>query len=462
MKNRPTSSDGREAPPPHGTSGLATRRAALEILLRVEQQRSYADVLLGNRLREFEPNDRRLVTILVLGTLAWRARLNFEIERLSSRPLKDIHPAILEILRLGLFQIRFLDRVPTHAAVDTAVALAHEHQGARATGFVNAVLRSATRNKPATPERGENEVEYLAITWSHPRWMVQKFIAAFGASDAERLMAADNEAAPNAIRLNLTRGARDEMIARIRGDGMEIAREGIFPETLILSGAPRFDSESFQAGLFHVQSESSQIIARLLAPREGATVADCAAAPGGKTTHLAEITGARGRVVALDRNHRGLVSASAVTRRLGHRNVALVRADLTRSVPIRSGSIDFVLLDAPCTGSGTLREHPEAKWRLGPEDPVRMSAVQRAMLDNAARIVRRGGGALVYSVCSLFAEEGPGVIADFLASHREFTPDTHPPEYDKLRDLIRPDGSLLMRPDRGGYDGFYAIRLIRG
>lgn len=458
MKSRGDNSD--PASRPRGTPGLEARRAALGILLRVERDRAYADVLLGNRLDAFAPDDRRLITMLVMGTLAWRARLNFELARLSSRPLKQINPAILEILRLGLFQIRFLDRMPKHAAVDTAVALAHEHLGARATGFVNAILRSAARSQPALPERGADEIEYLAIALSHPRWMVQKFVAAFGAPDAERLIAADNEAAPNAIRLNLARAPREELIARISADGMEIAREGIFPETIILNGAPRFDSESFRAGLFHPQSEASQVIARLLAPDVGTTVADCAAAPGGKATHLAEIVGERGRVVALDRNQRGLVAAESVARRLGHRNAAFVRADTSSAIPLRPGSIDFVLLDAPCTGSGTLREHPEAKWRLSPEDPARMSTVQRAMLENAATLVR-SGGAIVYSVCSLFPEEGPEVAADFLTSHPEFAADTHPPGYDRLRELIRPDGSVLMRPDKGGYDGFYAVRLIR-
>ncbi len=457
--NRPPAKSG-AASRSRATPGLDARKAALDILLRVERDRSYADVLLGSRLSVFAPEDRRLITILVMGTLAWRARLNFELAQRSSRPLKDVDPTILEILRLGLFQLRFLDRVPKHAAVDTAVALAHEHLGARATGFVNAVLRSAARSEPVLPERGEDQIEYLAIALSHPRWMVQRFVAALGAEDAERLLAADNEAAPNAIRLNLARAPREESIARIRVDGMEIAREGIFPETLILDGAPQFDSESFRSGLFHTQSEASQVIARLLAPAAGGTVADCAAAPGGKATHLAEIVGARVRVLALDRNHKGLIAAGAVARRLGHANIAFVRADTSGAIPIRPGSIDFVLLDAPCTGSGTLREHPEAKWRLSPEDPARMSTIQRAMLNNAAALVR-SGGAMVYSVCSLFREEGAEVIADFLASHPEFVLDTRPPEHDRLSGLLRPDGSLLTRPDRGGYDGFYAARLIR-
>lgn len=213
-------------------------------------------------------------------------------------------------------------------------------------------------------------------------------------------------------------------------------------------------------GFFHVQSEASQIIARLLAPSRGATVADCAAAPGGKATHLAELAGEHGRIIALDSNFSGLRSASAVAGRLGHENILFVRADLTSAVPLKSESLDFVLLDAPCTGTGTLREHPEIKWRLRPEDPARIAVLQSAMLANVAALVRRGG-AIVYSACSLCPEEGPEVVANFLASHPEFAVDMRPPAYEQLRDLIRADGSILMRPDRGGYDGFFASRMIR-
>jgi 16S rRNA (cytosine967-C5)-methyltransferase len=435
------------------------RRAALEILLRVEHRGAYADVLLGNRAPEFEDNDRRLLTLLVLGTLAWRARLDFELARLSSRPLEQIDPAVLEILRLGLFQLRFLDRVPRHAAVDTAVTLADSDRRSRnASGFINAVLRKATRS--ARPEPQGDGLDAQAIRWSHPQWMVERFAAMFGREGAERLMAADNEAAPTAIRLNPSRGTREEILARIKSAGMEIASESRFPETVILRGAPRFDSAAFHEGFFHVQSEASQMVARMLAPSRGATVADCAAAPGGKATHLAELIGERGRVVALDLNFAGLRTSRAIARRLGHDNIFFARADIAAAPGLRPASFEFVLLDAPCTGTGTLREHPEIRWRVKPGDPARMAVLQSAMLAGAAALVRPGG-AIVYSVCSLMREEGPDVIADFLGQHREFTLDAHPPGSQQLGDLTRGDGTMLTRPDAGGLDGFFAARMIR-
>ena len=306
-----------------------------------------------------------------------------------------------------------------------------------------------------------DEIERLAIAGSHPRWLVERFIEWFGRHGAERLMAANNDAAPNAIRLNLERGSRAELIERLCAEGFDIGSEGRAPETIILNSAPVYESESYRAGLFHSQSEASQMVARMLAPREGATAVDCAAAPGGKATHLAELVGERGRVIALDINFTGLRNVRALARRLRHRNIDLVRADLAAAQPpLKPGGFDFVLLDAPCTGIGTLREHPEIKWRLEPDDLARMAALQARMLENAAALVRVGG-ALVYSVCSFAPEEGAIVIGEFLAAHPQFRIDRRPPNYPELAGVIGGDGFMRTRPDRGGLDGFFAARLVR-
>jgi 16S rRNA (cytosine967-C5)-methyltransferase len=449
------------AAPQKHSAGIAARKAALEILFRVNHEGAYADVLLGARLPEFEPNDRGLITLIVLGTLAWRGRLDFEIGRLAARPLAKIDAAVLEILRLGLFQLRHLDRVPQHAVVDTAVTIASAERRTRdASGFINAVLRKATRQAAPSFTIANDEIGSLALKYSHPRWLAERFIAEFGRADAEALMAADNEAAPTAIRLNLARATREEIVARIRNDGLEVAVEGRFPETLVLNGSPHLDSESFREGLFHVQSEASQIIARLLSPALGATVVDCSAAPGGKATHLAELAGQQGRVLALDLNFAGLRNTRGVADRLGHPNLFLARADVAKAIPLRPASFDYALLDAPCTGTGTLRQHPEIRWRLRAGDPARMARLQLAMLRNAA-VLLRPGGALVYSVCSLMPEEGPSVVAQFLAENPQYQIDPHPPGREGLADLLRDDGTLLTRPDRSGLDGFFVARIAR-
>jgi 16S rRNA (cytosine967-C5)-methyltransferase len=441
------------------TRGLAARRTALQILLRVERDRAYADALLGQRLDNFAAADRRLITQLVLGTIAWRGRLDFELSRHSMRPLEQLTLEVLEALRMGLFQIRMLSRIPQHAAVDTAVSLTREIAGGGCAGFVNAVLRSAIRRPVALPLRATDEAEYLAIAYSHPRWLVEKFITWFGLAAAESLMVANNQPAPNALRLNLARGAAEGLVTFLTRDGMAVAGHCRFPETILLDSAAML-SETWRAGFFQLQAEASQLVSRLLAPCARAFVIDCAAAPGGKATHLAELIGPQGKVLALDLNFSGLVKVRSAAARLRHDNVLIARADTSLSLPVRPRSAKFVLLDAPCTGLGTLREHPEIRWRLIESDIERMAALQGRMLDQAAAAVAPGG-VVVYAVCSVTPREGPGTIRAFLARNPDFEIDRTPPAAERLKGLLDGEGYMRTRPDVDGLDGFFAVRLKR-
>ncbi|MGH7915865.1 MAG: 16S rRNA (cytosine(967)-C(5))-methyltransferase RsmB, partial [Candidatus Binataceae bacterium] len=425
-----------------------------------QQQRAFADILLGHRLGAFAPNDRRLITQLVLGTITWQGRLDYELARLCSHPLQNLAPELAIILRMGLHQIRTLTRIPPHAVVDTGVRLARQCGGetARAAGMVNAVLRRALRQHMPLPDRAADELEYLSITYSHPRWLVERLVQWFG-HEAEALLSANNSAASNVIRLNLARAPATVIAQRLTREGFEISN-GALEETLILKEAPPADSSAYRDGMFTPQSEASQMVARMLAPARGATVVDCAAAPGGKSTHLAELVGFAGKVIACDLNLAGIRKIRHLAARLGHRNIYLARADCADAIPLRQDSFDYVLLDAPCTGSGTMREHPEIRWRLVATDFSRMARLQRAMLDNAAHLMRVGG-AVVYSVCSIASQEGPEVVRDFLASHRGFKLDNSPPVPAAMRDTLAGDGSMRTRPNRGGRDGFYAARLVR-
>lgn len=450
-------------PPARGRgdgAGLRARRAAIQILRRVDEDGAFADVLLGHQLDTFALADRRLITRLVLGTLAWQGRLDYELDRFVSRLAADLDPALRAILRLGLFQLRFMDRVPVHAIVDTAVEIAKENPRTRnAGGLVNAVLRRASSSAIELPARAADETGYLAVAWSHPHWMVERFIDWFGIADAERLMAANNEAAPNVIRLNLARGTRAKLLERLRAGGLMPGADSGLPETVCLRSAAGIGIDR-SGGLYYPQSEASQWICHLLAPAPGAIVIDCAAAPGGKAAHLAELIGSGGRVLALDVNFAGLRRARQTADALGHRNLKLACADLTVAIPLREAQFDFVLLDAPCTGLGTLREHPEIRWRLRPGDPARLAELQTLMLTAAAALLRPGG-AMVYSVCSLAPEEGIGVVRNFLALHPGFAIDRAPRVHPAIAPEIREDGTMLTRPDRGGRDGFFAARIIR-
>jgi len=321
-------------------------------------------------------------------------------------------------------------------------------------------MRRATRERVALPARRDDEVGWLAIAYSHPRWLVERFIDWFGPDAAQRLMAANNEAAPNVVRLNLARASRAEIVRHLEADGMEVETLARFPETATLRGAARFDSPTYRGGLFQAQSEASQLVARLLAPTRGASVADCAAAPGGKAAHLAELAGPDARVTAIDVNFAGLKSARSLCRRLRHRNIQFVQADTSSRLPLKEACFDSVLLDAPCTGLGTLREHPEIRWRLKPGDPARMAVLQSQMLISAAALVKPGG-AIVYSVCSPAPEEGHEVVGAFLVTHRGFGLDAQPSHRDVFKGLLGSEGMMRTRPDLDGLDGFFAARLVR-
>jgi 16S rRNA (cytosine967-C5)-methyltransferase len=444
----------------HSSEGLAARRTALQILVRVERNRAFADVLLGQRLHRFAAADRRLITQLVLGTIAWQGRLDFELSRHSARPLCQLAPEVLAALRMGLFQVRILSRIPQHAAVDTAVSLAHQLAGGRSGGFVNAVLRNAIRSPVPLPPRAADETEYLAIAYSHPRWLVEKLIAWFGLPAAESLMAANNQPAPTGLRLNLARGTGKELLSLLARDGMTVARRGRFPETVILDGAPVLDGETWRAGFFQLQAEASQLVARLLEPCADALVIDCAAAPGGKAMHLAELIGPKGKVIALDLNLSGLITTRSAAARLGHPNVLMARADSSFPLPVRPRSAKFVLLDAPCTGLGTLRQHPEIRWRLSEADIERMAILQRRLLMQAANVVAPGG-VLVYAVCSIAPQEGEALVNAFLGENPDFELDRIPPAAEELKGILNVDGYMKTRPDVGGLDGFFAARLKR-
>src|SRR5439155_22124747 len=221
------------------------------------------------------------------------------------------------------------------------------------------------------------------------------------------------------LRLNLARETVEYLAGQLVRDGMQVARCGRFPETVILNGAPVLAGESWKRGFFQLQAEASQIVSRLLAPCAQALVIDCAAAPGGKATHLAELIGPEGRVFALDLNFPGLLSVRSNAARLGHRNVLIARADASSGLPVRPRVAGFVLLDAPCSGLGTLRQHPEIRWRLRHEDIERMAILQGQMLQQAATAVAPGG-ALVYAVCSIAPQEGSEIMRAFLVNNPDF------------------------------------------
>ena len=435
----------------------AARRCAYAVLRRVFEEGAWADRALrgeAERLR-LDARDLGLATRLAYGAVQRRATLDHVIATLAGRGLDRLEPAVVAALRLGAFQLAYLDRVPAHAAVGESVQLAKEDSRGGA-GLVNAVLRRAAREARALVEAlPEDTPQAAALRHSHPEWIAALWWETLGPADALALMAADNEPAEPALRANTLRVTAAELAARLPVPSH--AAPGL-PEALVLE-AP-FDAHGaaeWREGLFMPQSRAAMTVARLLDPRPGERVLDLCAAPGGKTTHLAALMEDRGRIVAVER-HRGRAAALARTaQRMGASCVEVRAADAVAEHEPQA--YDRVLVDPPCSDLGTLASRPDARWRKTADQPARLAATQGAILRAGAAAVRPGG-TLVYSTCTISPSENEGVVAAFLAEHTAF-------EADDLREAVpvwQHPGvprHLQTLPHRDGTEGFFIARLRR-
>jgi 16S rRNA (cytosine967-C5)-methyltransferase len=442
--------------------GLPVRLLAVEVLRRVEQARAYADVALDGALRETEldARDRALATRLVYGTLAWQKLLDWHLAALAGRDPSQLDPAVRIVLRLGLYQVLLLERIPVHAAVATSVDLAKRLAPA-AAGLVNAVLRRGARERGtlALPDPSDS-TRHLAVALSHPEWLVTRWQARFPHAELRALLAADNEAAPTVLRARV--GTRDALIARLAADGVGAEACRFAPDGVHVNAVAPHRLAGFARGAFSVQSEASQLVARLVAPRPGMRVLDACAAPGGKAAYLAEMMGDRGTVVALDGRPRRAAAVAAEARRLGLRAVAAVAADARTAAALLAGSVfDRILVDAPCSGLGTLRAHPELRWTREPADLERLAALQREILEGVTPLLAAGGVA-VYATCTISEPENEEVVRAWLADHRglEIEPAASflPVQ---AADLVDAHGAMRTFPHRHDLDGFYAVRVRR-
>jgi 16S rRNA (cytosine967-C5)-methyltransferase len=438
------------------------RAVAADVLRRVESEDLFADVALETAITaaRLTPRDAALATELTLGTLRWQRYLDWVLAPHSRRPLPSLDPAVRALLRMTAYQLAFLDRVPDFAAVSDAVTLARQHGRPGVDRFVNAVLRAFARLAPdqREPPPPPDPTEALATRWSFPTWLAARWIDRYGAADAAALMRAQDERPPLTLRVNALRTTRESLIQRLADDDGLTARPTAFaPDgvTVDHGGAPA-SWRTFADGLFAVQDEASMLVARLLAPAPGETIADVCAAPGTKTTHLAALMGNHGRILALDPQPARLARVTEAAARLGFTIVETVPGRVEERAPGLTATCDGVLVDAPCTNLGVLRRNPDVKWRRQPADIAAAAVRQRSILDAAASMVKPGGR-LVYATCSLEPEENDAVTDAFLGAHAQFV--IEPPSPFPL--ALDASGRLRCLPHRHGTDGFTAVRLRR-
>lgn len=434
------------------------RERALAILCGTERG-TFADSLLEASRREFNARDSAFILELVYGVLRHRSWLDWTLERFSANPLGTTDIETRNILRLGAYQILFLDKVPASAAVNTSTELAKEY--GRKSGYVNGLLRNLERKRNSLPRPAfDDPVRQLSVQYSHPEWLVRRWVARFGQERTEKLLAACNCPAPLVIRANILKTTRDELKLALFAEGAEARKTQYSSAGLELLSSPGLKNlAAFREGRFLVQDEAAQLVGMMVAPKPGETVLDACAAPGGKATHLAELMGNQGSVVALDSNAGRLERVAENSTRLGTTIVRPVAGDATT---YREGLFDKLLVDAPCSGLGVLRRHPDGRWTKGEKIVAERQAVQRTILANSAALLKPGG-TMVYATCTTEPEENEDIINAFIASSRgEFRVDDPRPYLPSpVAPLIGPDWFFRTYPEEPSMDGFFAARLVR-
>ncbi len=397
---------------------VSARRAAADILANIDAKGSYGNLELKKYLGSFSlsPLDRGLATELVYGVLRYRLTLDWALGLFLKKDPGGLKPLLRAVLRSGAYQILFLDKIPAAAACSESVRLVKASRFSGFAGLVNAVLRNLARrrdNLPWPPAEGDPEA-YLSITYSHPPWMVKRWLGRFSLKEAEGLLRANNTPTPLTFRVQTLRVEGGELKERLAREGFD-TRPGLLPETLrVVAG--RGDpaaTRAFKTGLFSIQGEVSALAARLLGPQPGELAVDLCSAPGGKATHLAQLMEDRGRVIAGDFHPHRQKLVEAAAKRLGLESIE-TRVWDARSLPAElRGQAHRVLLDAPCSGLGVIRRKPDLKWHRQPGDFAPLAALQREILSEGVKLLRPEGR-LLYSVCTNEPEETEELLAAFL------------------------------------------------
>jgi 16S rRNA (cytosine967-C5)-methyltransferase len=446
------------------------RDLALKILNSLANKTDSPDNYLDDLFQShtyLDERDRAFIVHLVQGLFRWRLRLDWVIGQFTDFPLNRLETPILNILRLALFQIFFLDKVPESAAVNEAVKQVKSNNGPRyIASYVNGLLRNICRHKGkiSFPDKDREPVSYLSVFHSYPQWLVDRWIKEFGKEFTENLLLSQNNLPRLNVRTNTLFLTRERLIEYLAEEGVTGKPTTYAPEGVILEGFKGRVTElnAFKSGLFQVQDQAAIIMSHLIAPQPSDTMLDICAGLGGKSTHMAALNGGKGNIIAVDINRRRLMTLVQNARRLGIYNIQSVVADASKSLSSAlSVQFDKVILDAPCSGLGTISRHPDIKWNRDEGDIIRLSFMQKTIMNETARVIKKGGR-ILYVTCTISKEENEDVVEDFLVKNSDMSLENlkrHVPEWGI--DLIDAHGFFRTFPHIHHMDGFFGALFTK-
>lgn len=422
---------------------MNAREVALNVLYKIEIGEAYSNLVLDKELKkaDLSNEDKALASQIVYGVLTWKLTLDEIVKKHSTLKLKKISPWIINILRMGIYQICYLDKIPKSAAVNESVNLAKKYGHPSSAKFVNAILRKIEKNEESLllefiKEKGYTNEEIISVMTSHPLWMVHKLIEEYGENFALDLMNANNKSPDVTIRVNTLRTTREELLKLFQLKKLE-AREGELPDSVIVKRIKTFDEK-----LYVVQDEAAQLACLKLDPQKDELILDCCSSPGGKTSYISMLMKDTGRVDAWDIHEHRVELVKELAETLGIHNIKASQNDATIYQSHLRERYDRVLLDVPCSGLGVIRKKPDIKWTRKEEDLNELMDIQRKILENVAMYLKVGG-TMVYSTCTVLKEENELQIKDFLDTHKNF----------ELMEQIK------LFPNSSNTDGFYIAKL---